>query len=69
LALINSEACGEVQTPLIVNGKVTPLLGQSVLFRPAKTGELAERFNKYLLLSNEQVVDEAKTYRGYGKCF
>lgn len=69
LTLTSSEACGEVQTPLKVNGVITPPLGGPALFRPAKAGELAERFNEYLLISNEQVTGQAKTYRGMGKCF
>jgi hypothetical protein len=58
-----------VQTPLKVNGTVTPSLGWPVLFRHSKTGELAERFNEYLLVAEKHIVGEAKTYRGMGKCF
>lgn len=69
LKLTSSEACGEVNTPLEVTGAMTPPLGGPTLFRPAKAGELAERFNEYLLISEEQVTGQAKTYRGMGKCF
>ncbi len=69
LKLTSSEACGEVNTPMVVTGAITPPLGGPTLFRPAKAGELAERFNEYLLVSDEQVTGQAKTYRGMGKCF
>jgi D-serine deaminase-like pyridoxal phosphate-dependent protein len=69
LKLTSSEACGEVNTPMAVTGAITPPLGGPTLFRPAKAGELAERFNEYLLVSDEQVTGQAKTYRGMGKCF
>jgi D-serine deaminase-like pyridoxal phosphate-dependent protein len=40
-----------------------------MLFRHAKAGELAERFNEYLLVSGGRIVSRAKTYRGLGDCF
>src|SRR5678816_3513087 len=49
LALLPDEGCGEVQTPLRVSRSEDPALGSRVLFRPAKAGEHAERFNEYLL--------------------
>jgi D-serine deaminase-like pyridoxal phosphate-dependent protein len=65
------EAFGEVQTPLIVppalQGTLVP--GDPVFFRPAKAGEIAERFNEYLLVRGDRVVGRARTYRGLGKCF
>lgn len=69
LQLTSSEACGEVNTPMVVTGAITPPLGGPTLFRPAKAGELAERFNEYLLVSDEKITGQAKTYRGMGKCF
>jgi D-serine deaminase-like pyridoxal phosphate-dependent protein len=63
------EGCGEVQTPLRVPIGVRLNLGDPVLFRHAKAGELAEHFNTYLLIRNGHVVDEVPTYRGAGKCF
>ena len=44
-------------------------LGAPVLFRHAKAGELAERFNEYLLVSQGKIVSRAKTYRGLGLSF
>jgi D-serine deaminase-like pyridoxal phosphate-dependent protein len=67
----SGEAFGEVQTPLIVpselRGRLQP--GDPVFFRPAKAGEIAERFNEYLLKRGDQIVQRAKTYRGLGYCF
>jgi D-serine deaminase-like pyridoxal phosphate-dependent protein len=66
-----NEGFGEVQTPLVVppelRGTLAP--GDPVFFRPAKAGELAERFNEYLLKRGDQIVGRAKTYRGLGCCF
>ena len=48
------EGFGEVQTPLLVppalRGKLQP--GDPVFFRPAKAGEIAERFQEYLLVQD-----------------
>jgi D-serine deaminase-like pyridoxal phosphate-dependent protein len=66
-----AEGFGEVQTPLVVppelRGKLTP--GDPVFFRPAKAGEIAERFDEYLLKEGDRIVGRAKTYRGLGYCF
>lgn len=67
----SGEAFGEVQTPLVVppelRGHLQP--GDPVFFRPAKAGEIAERFNEYVLTRGNQIVGRAKTYRGLGHCF
>jgi len=66
-----AEGFGEVQTPLAVppelRGRLKP--GDPVFFRPAKAGELAERFTEYLLKRGDRIVARAKTYRGLGRCF
>jgi D-serine deaminase-like pyridoxal phosphate-dependent protein len=67
LKLTPLEATGEVQTPLTGGGAVE--LGQPVLFRHAKAGELAERFNTYLLVREGRIVAREPTYRGQGQCF
>lgn len=41
-------------------------LGQPVFFRPAKAGEIAERFNEYLVKQGDKIVDRVHTYRGLG---
>lgn len=65
------EGFGEVQTPLIVppdlRGRLQP--GDPVFFRPAKAGEIAERFNEYLLVAEGKLSGRASTYRGLGHCF
>lgn len=65
--LVPAEACGEVQTPLRVRHPVK--IGDPILFRHAKAGELAERFTEYLLVSQGRIVSRAKTYRGMNRCF
>lgn len=44
-------------------------LGQPVFFRPAKAGEIAERFNEYLIKQGDKIVDRVHTYRGLGNEF
>ncbi len=71
LKATGGEGFGEVQTPLLVppalRGRLQP--GDPVFFRPAKAGEIAERFNEYLLKSGDRIVGRAQTYRGLGYCF
>ncbi|MCA9522855.1 MAG: alanine racemase [Myxococcales bacterium] len=66
------EGFGEVQTPLeIRRGSEAERLrlGDPVFFRPAKAGEIAERFSHYLLVDGESIVNRVPTYRGLGKSF
>lgn len=67
--LTSLEGAGEVQTPLNYSGSENLDLGDPVLFRHAKAGELCERFNTLLLVRGDTVVDEVSTYRGAGQCF
>jgi D-serine deaminase-like pyridoxal phosphate-dependent protein len=70
LAPLGLEGFGEVQTPLRWTGSgPPPALGDPVLCRPAKAGEIAERFATYLLVRDGAVVAEEPTYRGMGACF
>ena len=39
------------------------------LVPPRKTGELAERFEEFLLVRGSEIVDRVPTYRGEGKTF
>ncbi len=68
-ALLDQEGAGEVQTPVTYDGPETLNLGDPILMRHAKAGELCERFNSLLLISNGKVIDEVPTYRGQGQCF
>lgn len=66
---VAAEGCGEVQTPVQVPMGLNIGLGDPILFRHAKAGELAEHFHEYLLVADGQIVSRAKTYRGLGQCF
>lgn len=63
------EGFGEVQTPLRLPPGLSIPIGAPVLFRPAKAGEIAERFERYYLLRENRIVGEVPTYRGRGQCF
>lgn len=67
IKLEENEGVGEVQTPMKYKGQLT--LGDPVFFRHAKAGELCERFNELIVISENKIVDRYKTYRGEGKCF
>ena len=67
--LFSNEGTGEVQTPFRYNGNEKIALGDTVLMRHAKAGELCERFNELHVVSNGGIIDKVKTYRGEGKCF
>lgn len=69
ITLIANEGTGEVQTPFEYSGKTPIKIGDPVFFRHSKAGELCERFNELNLISNGQIVDVVKTYRGEGKCW
>lgn len=64
LVLLPNEGAGEVQTP--VQGAQALNVGDTVFFRHAKAGELAERFNEVLLVRGAECVGRAATYRGLG---
>ncbi|MEZ4241615.1 MAG: hypothetical protein R3F59_36800 [Myxococcota bacterium] len=64
------EGFGEVQTPLRWAGPGEPPgLGDPVLCRHAKAGELAERFATFVLVRGGRVEATEPTYRGLGACF
>jgi len=69
LQLVDLEGMGEVQTPLRVPRGTDIALGDPILFRHAKAGELAEHVTHYLLVRGEEIVDRVPTYRGAGQCF
>lgn len=68
-SLIDDESAGEVQTPVRHSLATAPLIGEPILFRHAKAGELCERFNELLLIQDGKVIDQVRTYRGERKCF
>ncbi|MTV24293.1 amino acid deaminase/aldolase [Nitriliruptoraceae bacterium ZYF776] len=63
------EGVGEVQTPVRLPAGTTLRLGDPVLFRHAKAGELCERFATLLAIRGDEVVEELSTYRGDGASF
>ncbi len=62
--LVSTEMCGEVQTPF--KSSYEYKLGDPVIFRHAKAGELLEHFNSFWI--REKNI-EYKTYRGMNKKF
>ncbi|MBZ0270479.1 alanine racemase [bacterium] len=68
--LLSIEGAGEVQTPVLLPPGAPPIaLGDPIVFRHAKAGELAEHFNTILLVRGDDIVGEAPTYRGLGFAF
>ncbi|WP_273716747.1 alanine racemase [Alkalihalobacillus pseudalcaliphilus] len=66
-SLTKLEGAGEVQTPIHYLG--TLHIGDSVLFRAAKAGEICERFDNIIGQRNGEVEQSFLTYRGEGVCF
>lgn len=69
LGTLPREAAGEVQTPLQGSTASSLGVGDRIWFRHAKSGEPAERFDSYQVVSGDEIVDELPTYRGEGKAF
>ncbi|WP_434810240.1 alanine racemase [Microbacterium sp. bgisy189] len=69
LSMLPREGAGEVQTPLQGASARGLRVGDRVWFRHAKSGELAERVDRYHLVRGAEVVGESRTYRGEGKSF
>ncbi len=69
LTTLPREGAGEVQTPLHGDAARGLKVGDRVWFRHSKSGELAERVDRYHLIDGDRVVGETPTYRGEGKTF
>ncbi|MFS2280231.1 alanine racemase [Microbacterium sp. OR21] len=69
LQTLGREGAGEVQTPLRGAAARELRVGDRVWFRHAKSGEPAERIDRYHLVSDGAVIGELPTYRGEGKAF
>ncbi|NBA84918.1 amino acid deaminase/aldolase [Emticicia sp. CRIBPO] len=67
--LIPNEGAGEVQTPFVYSGQQKLSVGDPVIMRHSKAGEICERFNELYVVSEGKVIDRFKTYRGEGKSF
>ena len=66
---MKNEGFGEVQTPVKLSRNLKLRIGDPVLFRPAKAGEIAERFTHYSLFRDNKIGRDVETYRGLGHCF
>ena len=69
LELDPEEGAGEVQTPLLGPGARALRIGDRVIFRHTKAGELCERFSELHLVRGDQLIDVVPTYRGEGFTF
>lgn len=69
IQLTENEGTGEVQTPFIYKGKDNLKIGDPVLFRHSKAGELCERFSHLKLIQGGQIIEQIPTYRGNGWTF
>lgn len=69
LKLLKHEGAGEVQTPLQYDGEVSLNVGDSVIMRHAKSGEVCERFDEIKIISHGRIESKVFTYRGEGKTF
>ncbi len=69
IKLFENEGVGEVQTPFIYSGNEKLEMGDPILMRHAKAGEVCERFNEIILIADGKVMGKVPTYRGEGKCF
>ncbi len=69
LRLDAEEGAGEVQTPLLGRAAAGLAVGDRVVFRHAKAGELAERFDHLVLVRGGVAEGAVPTYRGEGLTF
>lgn len=69
LSLLKNEGAGEVQTPLKYTGDIPLKIGDLIILRHAKAGEVCERFNQIHFVDGKKIVDSFPTYRGEGKSF
>ncbi|MFT4051623.1 MAG: alanine racemase [Microbacterium sp.] len=69
LHMLGREGAGEVQTPLQGDAARELGVGDRVWFRHAKSGELAERVDRYHVTCGDRLVGEVATYRGEGRSF
>lgn len=69
IKLTQNEGTGEVQTPFEYTGNEKIGIGDTILFRHSKAGELCERFNELYLIQDGKIIDKMPTYRGQGQCF
>ncbi|MFT4883253.1 MAG: D-serine deaminase-like pyridoxal phosphate-dependent protein [Natronomonas sp.] len=66
-SLRDDEGAGEVQTPVLYDGDLS--VGDPVVMRHGKAGELCRFFEELAVVEGEEVVETWPTYRGEGKCY
>ncbi|MET7297372.1 alanine racemase [Embleya sp. NPDC005575] len=66
LHFVANEYAGEAQTPLQGPDAHTLAIGDLVLFRHAKAGELCEHINEFVVVTGDAGMDRWPTYRGDG---
>ncbi len=69
LSLLGAEGAGEVQTPVKGRAARDLQLGDRVLLRHAKAGEMCERFDSVTIVRADESVEAVPTYRGEGRNF
>ena len=69
LDLLGTEGAGEVQTPVTGRNARHLSVGDRVLLRYAKAGEMCERFDIVALVREDGTVEQLPTYRGERKAF
>lgn len=67
--LLKHEGAGEVQTPFHYKGSEKIAVGDSLILRHAKAGEVCERFSEIKIIKDGKIIDTVSTYRGEGKTF
>ena len=69
LTAIGTEGAGEVQSPVKGRAARTLSIGDRVVMRYAKAGEMCERFDAVAIVDGTGAVETVPTYRGEGKNF
>ena len=69
LTAIGTEGAGEVQSPVKGRAARSLAIGDRVVMRYAKAGEMCERFDHVAVVDADGAVEVVPTYRGEGKNF
>jgi D-serine deaminase-like pyridoxal phosphate-dependent protein len=69
LTAIGTEGAGEVQSPVKGRAARSLSIGDRVVMRYAKAGEMCERFDQVAVVGGDGGVELVPTYRGEGKNF
>jgi len=69
LSFLPREEAGEVQTPVRGAAARDMRVGDRVVFRHVKAGEVSEHLDEFVVVAGDEIVDRIPTYRGEGKVF